>query len=210
MLRGWPGPAAAQSRQGQVGGQLPAAVPDDPAILRHVMGQADRIPRHLARVSDAAPQPDGHPGPGEPGEELLLGPRPSRRDAHLAAQRHPRRLRPAPLGRLLRLGAGRPPRRGAIRRSSGGQPEPLLAVQAGLPHPVEVVPDLPARYRPIAGEDFAKVRCVQESRRPAGESRGAHQAGSPARRLQHLRPRRSMARQYRHPTSFRASAAGAV
>jgi hypothetical protein len=142
VFRAGPGPAAAQFRQGQIGRELPAAVPDDPAIFRRMMPKADRVPRHVAGVSDAVPLADGYPGAGEAGEELLLRARPGRCGRDLAAQGYPGRLRPAAPGRLLRLGAGRPPGRGAIRRGSSGQPEPCLGSPACLPYPIEVVPDL--------------------------------------------------------------------
>jgi hypothetical protein len=77
-MAGWLGPVAAQLRQGEPGGQPPAAVPDHTAIFGRVARQADRVPSHLAGAGRAVPQPDQHPGSAQAGEELLLRARSSR------------------------------------------------------------------------------------------------------------------------------------
>ena len=122
-------------------------------------GQADGIAGDLIGAGGAVPLADRHAGLGEAGEELLLAARPGRRGAHLPAQPDPRRLTPAAARRLFRLGPGRAPGRGAIRRSSTPQPEPRLSVLARFPHPVEVVPD-PRPGPVLAGQRGHDVHVV--------------------------------------------------
>jgi hypothetical protein len=133
-------PAGTQFGQGQVGGELAAAVPDHAAVPGRVARQADRVPGHLTGADRAVPQPDQHPRLPQAGEELMLGTRPSRRGAHLSPQSRPGHLAPSTPGRLLRFGTSRAPGPGAVRRSSAAQPQSALGVLAGLPHPVEVIP----------------------------------------------------------------------
>src|ERR1019366_9207437 len=76
----------AQLRQGEVGGELAAAVPDGPAVLSGVIWQADRVSSDLARVDCAVPLAHEDPGLLQPAEELLFRARPGRRGTHLPAQ----------------------------------------------------------------------------------------------------------------------------
>ena len=108
------------------------------------------------------------PASAEPGEELILGARPARRSAHLAAQRRAGRLGPPAPGRLLRLGADRPPGGGTLRWCGTPQPEPALGRVACLAHPVEVIPDLRA-VTVLAGQRGDNVNVVRSvpDRHPA-------------------------------------------
>src|ERR1700678_1308388 len=58
-------PAAAEPRQGQVGGEPAAAVPEGFAVRVLMAGEADRISGDLARVLVAVPVPDKDPGTGQ-------------------------------------------------------------------------------------------------------------------------------------------------
>jgi hypothetical protein len=79
------GPAGPQFRQGQVGGKLPAAVPDHPVGAGGLAGQPDGVPGDLIRMIRAAPFADQHAGGAQPGEELLLCTSPGGRGAHFPA-----------------------------------------------------------------------------------------------------------------------------
>ena len=107
-------PAAAQLRQAEVGGEFPASVPDLFSGSGGVAVQANRVPGHLVRVVRAVPQPDPQAALFHGDEEFRLGPGPGRGGSHLALQRHPGRLGPPGLGRLLLLGPGRPVRGGPV------------------------------------------------------------------------------------------------
>src|SRR6266568_601650 len=144
-------PACPQLRQRQVGGELPAAVPDHRTVPGRVAGKTNRIPCHFTWIGDAVALADEHPGLLEPREELLLRARPGRRRAHLPAQRGPGRLIPPAPDRLLRLGARGPLGRGAIRRSGRPQPKPPLRIVASFPDPEKVVPD-PRPRSVLAGQ----------------------------------------------------------
>ena len=102
-------------------------VPDDLAVLRCVVRQADCIPGDLARVHRALPSPDQHPSPGQAGEELLLRARPGRRDAYLPPQRHPCRDACSASARVARRAAVPPGRSHAAQtaaRPAGRLPGP--------------------------------------------------------------------------------------
>src|SRR5690606_25106078 len=65
-------PAGAQLRQGEVGGELTAAVPHRGAFGGDVAVHADRVAGHLTRAAGAVTQSDLHTGVFEPGEEVGL------------------------------------------------------------------------------------------------------------------------------------------
>jgi hypothetical protein len=88
---------------------------------------------------------DLHTGLGQAGEELVFRPCSGSGGADLPAERDPGWLGPAAPGRLLRLGAGGPPRRDAICRSGRAQAKLALCLLACLSHLEEVVPYLRAQ-----------------------------------------------------------------
>src|SRR5690606_29893505 len=65
-------PAGAQLRQGEVGGELTAAVPDGLTVGGDVAVHADRVAGHLTRAADAVTDPNLHTSLCEPGEEVGL------------------------------------------------------------------------------------------------------------------------------------------
>jgi len=150
------------------------------------MCQPDRVAGDLARVFRAEPQTDERAGFAETGEELLLGARRGRRGANLAAQCDPRRFLPAAPGCLLRLGAGRAARGGAIRRGGLLQSEAPLRCLAGFSYPVEVIPDLrPDAVLPGQCRDDMNVIWRMPDRHPShaefiilrGEPAAVHDSG---------------------------------
>src|SRR5438034_175565 len=66
------GPAAAKFRQGQIWGELAAAIPDDPAVLGCLARQADRVAGHFTRVDGAVALSHKHTRGLERGEELAF------------------------------------------------------------------------------------------------------------------------------------------
>ena len=137
---GWAGcPALAELGQRQVGGQLPAAVPDRLARSRRVLGQGDGVPGDLARVAGAVAHADLHAGPLQAGEEVLLAGRGRGCGADLALEGDAGRLLPAAAPGLLGLRPGRARGGGAVAGGGAPQAEAVLDGEARLAHPVVVV-----------------------------------------------------------------------
>src|SRR5262249_39071199 len=133
-VEAWPGadaglvPAGPQLRQGEVRGQLAAAVPYRSAVPAGIVVQPDRVPGDLSGIAAAVPELDPHTGHLlEQREELLLAAGGGRRGGGVPSQSDPWRFGPAVPGGLLLLGPGRPPCRSTVAWRRHGQPVPLLS-----------------------------------------------------------------------------------
>ncbi len=133
-------PAGAQLGQAQVGGELPAAVPDRSPGPCRIACECDRVAGDLARITAAVPDPHQDTGVPQVGEELLLAGRSSRRGVDGPAERDPGRFGSAVAAGLLLLRASRTTSRGSVGWRGAAETEALLRRLAGLPDPVEVVP----------------------------------------------------------------------
>ena len=117
----WPGPAGAELRQREIGGELATAVPDHSPVAGSVVRQADRVPSDLTRVGRAVSLAHQDPGLVQPGENSCSVPAPaaavdtSRRSVARGASAHPRRIASSVSARVARRAAVRSA--GAVLRS---------------------------------------------------------------------------------------------
>ena len=131
-----PGP---QLRQGEVGGQLAAAVPHRLAVPVVIAVQPDRVPGDLPGIAAAAPQLDPQPGHLlEQREELLLAAGGRRGGGGVPPQGDPRRLGPPVAGRLSPPRPG-PAGRAAVRSHGGQRRQAVLGSMAAAPRHLVVV-----------------------------------------------------------------------
>src|ERR1019366_7962883 len=152
-------PAGPQLGQGQVGGELAAAVPDRLAVPAGVAGQRYRVPGDLPRGAGAVPQPDHHPSALQLPEVSRLAGGGRSGGRGVPPQGDPRRFAPALPDGFLVLSPGRPPGGGPVARRGRGQPVPLLSGVAGAGYLVEVPPD--GGFRAVlAGEHRDDVHVV--------------------------------------------------
>jgi hypothetical protein len=134
-----PRAAAAELRQGQVGGEFPAAEPHRTAAAGGVIGQGDGVPGDFAGIAGAAPLADQEAGVGEAGEELLLAGGARSSGADRPPEHDPRCLRPAFPAGLLVFRAGGAAGGGPVAGGGAPQPVAFLRGPARLTDPVPLV-----------------------------------------------------------------------